>query len=174
MRVFIIFIICILSYSVQAQELEEVKPNHLYLEHGGVVLGPFSFNYERLFFFNNLIVTTRIGAGYYFEGLFGDDFVVYPVTSSILIGGDKLYFELGAGPVFSFTPEESIKYNYGIIKWYSGIVGVRYQKLTGRFSARFIYTPKVYTTRYYDYQNYTESYGLALESFAGFSFGYRF
>ncbi|MGK7391284.1 MAG: hypothetical protein ACNS60_13090 [Candidatus Cyclobacteriaceae bacterium M2_1C_046] len=181
MRVSIFFIICILSYSAQAQWYNEEKQNHLYLELGGVAMGPGSVNYERLFLFYNFIITTRLGVGYYMEGInplaISDEFAVFPLTSSILLGGDKFYFELGLGPVFSFTSFKGNDYNYGIIKWYSGIAGLRYQNLTGRFSARLVYTPRMYNRKYdpsylqYPQISYRER---TYESFIGLSFGYSF
>jgi hypothetical protein len=130
---------------LSAQDTLRFSRNNLYFELGGagVLL---SGNLEHfLSISNSLILSGRAGLGFYpIElGLFGGKTIysgIVPISASLLYG-NKFSVEAGLGLSIGWDDDSDAHDNNGPIKWYNGMLGLRYQKPGKGFLFRFGYTP---------------------------------
>lgn len=149
----------------------------IYLELLGSAL-LVSLNYERLFYTAGpLTYAGRVGLGTYpsagwlgpgkFKG-------IVPVTFSLLYGR-QLSLETGIGASVGWRAAEDDFGSHGYIKWFNGILGVRYQHPGGPF-LRIGFTPYM-GIKSICLDDYCRKTGTRLEAAPfhfGLSFGRRF
>ncbi len=171
-----IILLIIISINVNAQDLIRYSKTNLYAE----ILGSgfmCSGNCERLFFINNLLITTgRVGLGFYPSrfGIFGGETIwsgIVPITHSFIFGND-IGLEFGYGITLGLDNGEDAFGNEGILKWFNIIVGMRFQKRDRGILFRMGYTPII---KYLPYHTQTMEIKKKLEihNWFGFSLGIR-
>jgi hypothetical protein len=140
-------IICMLLspfLQLRAQEAPAFTKTNLYLELGGA--GFLSANVEQLFpLHESLRASARLGLGFYPSelGIMGGKTVmsaIVPLTGS-LIWGKRFSLETGLGLSLGFDKTEDAYDGQGVVKWFNGIAGFRYQRPDGGFLFRLGYTP---------------------------------
>ena len=125
----------------------------------------YSINYERILFNDQLFKTTgQIGFSYYPEST-GLIELWIPVLLNELISFDKHHIEMGAGYIFTNETDTNTLPDSERVwgGFFTGRIGYRYQKPTGRFIVRLAFTPII---EYKDIKEFHPSGGL--------SFGYAF
>jgi hypothetical protein len=130
---------------LSAQDTLRFTRNNVYFELGGAG-ALLSGNLEHwLSISNSLKLSGRAGLGFYPTelGLFGGKTIysgIVPLSAS-LIYGNKFSVEAGLGLSIGWDDASDAHDNQGPIKWYNGMLGLRYQKPGKGFLFRFGYTP---------------------------------
>jgi hypothetical protein len=130
---------------LSAQDTIRFSRNTVYFELGGAG-ALLSGNVEHFHSISNsLKLSGRAGLGFYpIElGLFGGKTIysgIVPISAS-LIYGNKFSVEAGLGLSIGWDDTSDAHDNHGPIKWYNGMLGLRYQKPGKGFLFRFGYTP---------------------------------
>ena len=159
------------------ESILDYKYNYFYknfLELGGASL--FSINYERIFpIKNSFSLSARAGIGlnpYEIKIPLGNSSLsgTIPISVSYLLG-NKFSFENGLGLCLGNSNSEGLNGTdgQGIVKWFNGILGLRFQKPNGNFLFRLNYTPHIgYYQNSFNDQNY-----LKVKHWFGLSFGMK-
>jgi hypothetical protein len=142
--VLMLLTLSIVNLTVTAQDSVHYSKSNLFVELGGA--GFFSGNFERLFSIRkSFTVSGRLGLGVYPSqiGIFGGPSKssgIAPLTLS-MIYGNRFAIESGYGLSVGWDNAEDAYGNKGPLKWFTGILGFRYQKPGGGFLFRLDYTP---------------------------------
>jgi hypothetical protein len=142
--IFTLSLLLIFSFLSKGQDSLRFTNSNLFLELGGAAF--FSGNIERLIPISiHLDLIGRTGLGVYPSELgVGAQGSTFSGLVPLLIGfayGGSLAFEAGAGITLGWGSEEDAYGNSGILKWYNGTLGLRYQKPGRPFLFRAGYTP---------------------------------
>jgi hypothetical protein len=160
-----------------AQDTLRFTRTNLYVELGGA--GFFAGNVEHLLGIGNSVnLSGRAGLGFYPSELgLGTGRTrhsgIVPITVSLIYGG-KFSVETGLGLSLGWDDASDAYDNRGPIKWYNGMLGLRYQKPGRGFLFRFGYTPLIqYHYICMDTECIDTRRELQIQPFFGISLGSR-
>jgi hypothetical protein len=145
---FVLFVLLsTLPFTAKPQSVVCSNGTNVYAEIGGASLMA-SINAERLFNIGkSSAISCRIGLGIYPSNIFTP--VEYSGIVPVMIGfisGKEFAFEAGAGISIGWDDAvdafDRVHEQAGILKWFNGFLGFRYQKQNRGFLFRFGYTPQ--------------------------------
>lgn len=146
MKKIIIFSFALLISTVlKGQETNYFTNSIVFLELGGA--GFVSANYERFFPINEVVkVTGRAGLGFGATdmGMFENPRLspVFPLMFNFVYGR-TISLEAGLGMTIGFNDFGGKNVNTGLIKWYNGVIGLRFQNPAKGLLIRLGYTPQI-------------------------------
>ena len=145
-NILIISTALLISPVLKGQETTNFTNSNVFLEFGGA--GFFSANYERILPINEVVrLTGRAGIGVFQKDKGG--MFELPSVSPILplmfnfVYGRSISLEAGLGVTVGFEDYGSKNVNNGLIKWYNGTIGLRYQNPDRGLLIRLGYTPQI-------------------------------
>jgi hypothetical protein len=144
-KIFMVLIGLMAATILSAEDTLRFTRTNVYFELGGAGVLLSGDVEHFLSISNSLKLCGRAGLGFYPTelGLFGGKTIysgIVPISAS-LIYGNKFSVEAGLGLSIGWDDASDAHDNHGPVKWYNGMLGLRYQKPGKGFLFRFGYTP---------------------------------